>query len=278
MLVQLEKAVLLIQQRLGHAEHRHCHHKAVADHHILKHQNAVSRKQDHQVIAHPRTHRIHKQPIDCAPESVLPDDPDSILCRRGKTSKEHVTDMGRPQLLGVFGHVMHPPYVVGLAVRFGQLHLVSTPFVIFLSGKHKVGYDLEPDKKNHKPVQRKGQPGQRRKAEERPEKHLYGIKNHSRTAFQCVQSSDMLLKIFRILITFQIHFPGLVEGQLHEMRLNLQIGPWKKTVLQKNVHQMARKRKKRQKPHNGKNRLKGCGGLDLVEHISHRKHPKNQPF
>ena len=46
--------------------------------------------------------------------------------------------------------------------------------------------DLESDKQNHKPVQRKGQPGQSQKAKERPEKHLCGIQNHSRTAFQRV--------------------------------------------------------------------------------------------
>ena len=88
----------------------------------------------------------------------------------------------------------------------------------------------------------------------------------------------MFLKIFRILITFQIHLPGLAEGQLHEVGLNLQIGSREKTVLQKNVHQMACKRKERQEPHNGKNRLKGCGGLDLIEHISHHDHPEDQPL
>ncbi len=86
----------------------------------------------------------------------------------------------------------------------------------------------------------------------------------------------MLLKIFRILITFQIHLPGLAEGQLHEVGLNLQIGSREKTVLQKNVHQMACKRKERQKPHNDKNPPKGCGRLYLVEHISHHEHPENQ--
>ena len=60
MLMQLEEAVLLIQQCLRYAEHRHDYHKAVADHHILKRQNTESHKQNHQVITHPRTHRIDK--------------------------------------------------------------------------------------------------------------------------------------------------------------------------------------------------------------------------
>ena len=114
--MQLEKTVLLIQQRLGHAEHCHSHHKAVSYHHIPEHQNAESRKQNHQVIAHPRTHRIHKQPIYRTFDSMLLYDPDSVLRRRDKTFEKHIADVGRPQLLGILRHVMHPPYVVSLAV------------------------------------------------------------------------------------------------------------------------------------------------------------------
>ena len=62
-LVQLEKAVLLLQQRFRHAEHRHDYHKPVTDHHIFKHQNTESSKQDDQIISHPCTYRIHEQPV-----------------------------------------------------------------------------------------------------------------------------------------------------------------------------------------------------------------------
>ena len=117
---------------------------------------------------------------------MLLNHPDSILRRRNKTFEKHIADIGHPQLLGIFRHVMHPPHIVSLTVCFSQLHFIGAPFLIFLSGKHKVGYDLEPDKKEHGAVHGKGHPGQRKKAKERPEKHFQGIKNHSRTVFQCI--------------------------------------------------------------------------------------------
>ena len=88
----------------------------------------------------------------------------------------------------------------------------------------------------------------------------------------------MTLKIFRILIAFQVCLPGLAERQLHEMGLNLQIGPGEIAVLQQNIHQMARKGEERQKSHNGKNLSYRCGRLYLVEHISHHKYPEDQPL
>ena len=184
MLMELKKAVLLIQQRLRYAEHRHDHHEAVADHHIFQRQNAESHKQNHQIIAHPRTHRIDKQPVYRALEAMLLNHPDSLLRRRDETFEQHLADIGRSQLLGIFRHVMHPPHVVGLTVCFGQLHFIGAALLIFLPGKHKIGQDLEADKKEHGYVQGKGQPGQRKKAKERPEKHFQGIQGHSRAAFQ----------------------------------------------------------------------------------------------
>ena len=88
----------------------------------------------------------------------------------------------------------------------------------------------------------------------------------------------MAFIIFRVLIAFQVSLPGLAEGQLHEMGLNFQIGPGKIAVLQKDIHQMAREGEEGQKSHHRKNLPDGRGCLDLVEHISHHKHPEDQPL
>ena len=116
MLMQLEETVFLIQQCLRYAEHRHDYHKAVADHHVSEYQDAESHKQNNQVITHPRTHRVYKQPVYCALESMFFNHPDSVLRRRNKTFEKHIADIGRSQLLGIFRHIMYPPYVVSLAV------------------------------------------------------------------------------------------------------------------------------------------------------------------
>ena len=54
----------------------------------------------------------------------------------------------------------------------------------------------------------------------------------------------MTLKIFRILIAFQVCLPCLAKRQLLKIGLNFQIGPGKIAVLLKFIHLMARKGKK----------------------------------